>query len=327
MDGACAQLIIGGPARAERSWLTGLTATGASATIRRQVFAWASDVADSVDRDGRGFLAPDEAAACSRWHPLRPARPLLLVCDHASARIPQRLGSLGLTAPQLRTHIAWDIGAGWLTLALARLLGVPAVLAGYSRLVIDCNRWLDDPTSVVARSDGTAVPGNHGLGGHQLAQRREALYWPYHRAISEELDALTASGGSPVMVAIHSFTPSMAGIRRPWHVGVLWDRDSRLAGSLLARLRGEPGLVVGDNKPYSGREPAGFTMDHHAGRRELAHVTVEVRQDLLLDAAGVAAWAARLQQALGAVLDDLPVPADPAAREWQRGASASGGRS
>src|SRR5690606_23723411 len=170
--------------------------------------------------------------------------------------------------------------------------------------VVDLNRSLRDPSAFPAISDGVLVPGNLGLDAAAKAARAAALFEPYHGAIRRLLDQAEARGESPVVIAVHSFTPRIYGVARPWHVGVLWDRDPRLALPLLAALRSERDLVVGDNEPYSGRHPADFTMDHHAEARGLAHASIEIRQDLIRDADGQDAWAARLAAALGEVLAD-----------------------
>lgn len=233
--------------------------------------------------------------------------PVVLACDHASAAIPASLATLGLDGIQRRRHIAWDIGAGALTEALARQLGVAFVAAGFSRLVIDCNRRLDDPTSIVEVSDGTRIPGNAGLDGVARAARVREIFEPYHAALDAELAVAARRAGPdgrPALVAIHSFTDVFGGRARPWHCGILWDRDPRLALPLLAALRAEPGLVVGDNEPYSGRHPADYTVDTHGERLGRPHVCIEVRQDLLADPAGIAAWAGRLGHALGPLLAD-----------------------
>jgi predicted N-formylglutamate amidohydrolase len=177
--------------------------------------------------------------------------------------------------------------------------------AGYSRLVIDCNRRLDDPTSIVEVSDGDRVPGNLGLSPAQRAQRAREIFAPYHAAVATALEqAGGATGVAPALVAIHSFTEVFGGRARPWHCGILWDRDPRLAVPLLAALRAEPGLVVGDNEPYSGRHPADYTVDTHGERHGRPHVCIEVRQDLLATPAGIAQWAGRLSRILAPRLAD-----------------------
>jgi predicted N-formylglutamate amidohydrolase len=229
------------------------------------------------------------------------------VCDHASRRIPERLGRLGLTEEALATHIAWDIGAAPLAIGLADRLDASVVLAGYSRLVIDCNRHLDDPTSILPASDGWTIPGNVVLDAAERRRRVEGCFLPYHRAIEEELAALAAPGAAPALVALHSFTPVMHGAARPWHCGILWDRDPRLPLPLIAGLRARGDLVVGDNEPYSGRHPADYTVDVHAERRGWPHVCIEVRQDELTDEAGVERWVTILADALEPLLGDAAI--------------------
>ena len=251
----------------------------------------------------RTLLAPDEPPPFTVES--RPARwPALLVCDHASNRIPRVLADLGVPESALQQHIAWDIGAADLVRALGVRLELPAVLAGYSRLVIDCNRHLEDPSSIVAESDTVAVPGNRALTPAQREARARAIFSPYHRAIDQVLGELQSNGGVPALIAVHSFTPKMHGSFRPWHCGILWDRDPRLAVPLMEALRREPGLVVGDNQPYSGRHPADYTVDVHAENRGWPHVCIEIRQDLIASAKGVGEWAERLERVLAPLLAD-----------------------
>lgn len=238
----------------------------------------------------------------------------LIVCDHASNRIPAQLGQLGLTPGQLREHIAWDIGAAAVARLLAAALDLPAMLAGYSRLVVDCNRRADSPSAMPVISDGILVPGNLGLDPAARALRRDLLYWPYHHAIEAELARRAEGGATPVLISIHSFTPRMYGVARRWQVGVLWDRDPRLPLPFMRGLRAVPGLVVGDNEPYSGRHPADFTIDHHAERFGRASLSVELRQDLIATEAGQRHWAGLLARVLAPILADRalyrPLPAD-----------------
>jgi len=243
------------------------------------------------------------------------AAPILLTCDHASRAIPRALGKLGLTEDELARHIGWDIGAAAVTRHLAPLLGAPALLAGYSRLVIDCNRPPRDASSIPVASDGVAIPGNAGLSEEARRARRAALFEPYHAAIAARLAAWHRAGIAPALVSIHSFTPSMGGRARPWHVGVLWDQDGRVALPLLESLRAEAGLVVGDNEPYSAREPVGYTQRHHGYEAGLPHVAIELRQDLVGEAAGAQAWAERLARLLRPILgrDGLNVAIAPPA--------------
>ena len=229
---------------------------------------------------------------------------MLLVCDHASRAMPASLGRLGLAEASTHRHIAWDVGAASLCRALADRLRVDAVLAGYSRLVIDCNRRIEDPTSIVTVSDGEPIPGNQSLLPAQRQQRISACYEPYHATIARELATLKAGEPPPALVAIHSFTPVFGGVRRRWQVGVLWNEDARLAAPILAGLRRESALIVGDNEPYSGRHPADHTVSRHAESVGLPHVCLEVRQDELAEAAGVDRWADRLAGLLGELIPE-----------------------
>jgi predicted N-formylglutamate amidohydrolase len=250
---------------------------------------------------GSGPLAPDDPAPVEICHGAGKA-PVLLACDHASNAVPRSLGQLGLAPEALAQHIGWDIGAAAVTRHLAAALDAPAALAGYSRLVVDCNRDPDDPTSIPESSDGVAVPGNRQLSSEARAGRHAACFEPYHAAIAARLTALLAAGTAPALISIHSFTPVMRGVVRPWHVGILWDRDARIPIPLLAALRADPAIAVGDNEPYSAREPAGYTVRHHAVARGLPHVAVELRQDLVASAVGASSWAARLAAALRPIL-------------------------
>jgi predicted N-formylglutamate amidohydrolase len=253
------------------------------------------------ERAGPGLLARGDPPPYEIHHPGGRAR-ALITCDHASRAFPAALGRLGLAEAATWRHIAWDIGAGELARALSDRLDATAVLAGYSRLVVDCNRRLEDPTCFLAVADGEPVPGNQGLGEADRRARASACYEPYHKAIAGRLQDFHRRGTVPALISVHSFTPVLGGLPRPWHVGVLWDKDARIPLPLLARLRAEPGLVVGDNEPYSGRHPADYTVDRHAESAGLPHVCLEVRQDELATAAGVARWAEILGRGLADIL-------------------------
>lgn len=229
------------------------------------------------------------------------AAPALLVCDHASALVPPELGDLGLAPAALGAHIAWDIGAARVTRLLAARLNCPAVLAGVSRLVVDCNRRSDDPSWMPAITCGVAVPGNAGLDDAARMRRADAWYHPYHHEIGRRLDLARAAGAMPALISLHSFTPCLGAAPRPWHVGVLWNQDGRLAQPLMAALAQLPGVCVGDNQPYSGRE-INHTQDFHAGRSGLPHVSLEIRQDLLADETGCRRWADVLADHLAPLL-------------------------
>ena len=163
--------------------------------------------------------------------------PLLLLCDHASKTVPKALGTLGVPESELARHIGWDIGGFDCALELAQALDAPFVASGYSRLVIDCNRWPGGEGSTPEVSDGTRVPANVGLTKEQVTARADACFWPYHREVDRQLDRMTAGGRRICLLVMHSFTPEMNGFRRPWHVGVLWNDDPRLPAPLLEELR------------------------------------------------------------------------------------------
>ena len=226
---------------------------------------------------------------------------LLIVCDHAENALPEAYGYLGLRQEDLHRHIAYDMGAAAVAERLAATLGAPALLSQFSRLLIDPNRGLDDPTLIMQISDGLIVPGNVGLDEIEIAARIERYYEPYHCAIDRAVEAGLAAGKPPVIVSVHSFTQAWKGVPRPWSVGVLWDKDPRLALPLLAALREIPGIEVGDNQPYSG-QLNGDTLYRHGTARGLAHALIEVRQDLILSEQGQAEWAQRLAEALRKVL-------------------------
>jgi predicted N-formylglutamate amidohydrolase len=231
---------------------------------------------------------------------------VLIVCDHASNAIPPGYGGLGLGREALERHIAYDIGAADLTRALAARLKAPAVLSTFSRLLIDPNRGADDPTLVMRYSDGAIVPGNARIDAAEIASRRERFWAPYRRKIESAVEAMLATGEPPALVSIHSFTPVWRGAPRRWKVGVLWDRDDRIAKPCIEALRAEPDLQahgVGDNEPYDGAL-AGDTIDAVATVRGLANVVIEIRQDLVGEPAAAVAWAERLARLLEPILAD-----------------------
>ena len=255
---------------------------------------------EQIEPGNAGLLLPDEPPPYVLVE--RPAaRPALLVCDHASARIPALLGTLGLRPADLADHIALDIGAGSLARRLGELLGLPVE---YSRLVVDCNRRLEDPTAFPKQVDGRIVPGNLELSSAARSLRAEEIYWPYHHAVRDRLQQLEALAPAPALIAVHTFTPVYAGRARRCHAGILWDKDPRIARPLIQALRAQPALVIGDNEPYSGRHPADFTIDHHAEAEGLPHVGIEVRQDQVSTAKDIERWAVLLSAALTPILDE-----------------------
>jgi len=249
-------------------------------------------------------LGPGDPPPVQVSNPAGRAR-ALVVCDHAAPRVPIGLGRMGLPAERLTEHIAYDLGAAALARALSRRLDAPLVSSAYSRLVIDVNRWPDSPELIPEESDRVVVPGNRGFDAGEREARRREIFWPYQRQIGRMLDAIEARGaGLPLLVAVHSFTPSMNGKARPWHVGVLSGCDRRVAEPLLARLRARGHLVVGDNEPYSGLDLVGFTTLLHGEGRALPHALLEVRQDLLAADQGVECWCGILGTALEDAFED-----------------------
>jgi predicted N-formylglutamate amidohydrolase len=220
--------------------------------------------------------------------------PYLITCDHASRQVPSRLGTLGLSEEDLARHIAWDIGIAGVGRQLAAGLDACVILQSYSRLVIDVNRPPGAPDSIVSRCDGTTIPGNQDLSSLEVARRTREIFAPYHDRIRHEIDDRLRAGRATVLVSLHSFTPTLGGRSRPWHVGVLYQRHVELSHLLLALLRDQPDLVVGDNEPYAASDETDYTIVVHGERRGLPHVELELRQDLIADAAGQGAWAARL---------------------------------
>lgn len=231
--------------------------------------------------------------------------PFVLIADHAGQAIPARLGDLSLPQAERDRHIGWDIGIAGVTERLSEKLDAFAILQTYSRLVIDCNRPLDAAGSIVTSSDGTMVPGNQSVDENERVARALEIFAPYHARITEELDQRSARRGMPVLIAMHSFTPEFGGVSRPWHAGVLYHRDTRLAHALLAALRAEPGLVIGDNEPYAISDGSDYAIPVHGEQRGLLHVELEIRQDLIADARGQEEWAERLAHILPAMLPDL----------------------
>jgi predicted N-formylglutamate amidohydrolase len=249
------------------------------------------------------LLGPDDPPPFTHYN-VSGSAPVLFVCDHSGRAFPGRLARLGLDDWVLERHVAWDIGSGDVARRLADDFDAPLIANNYSRLVVDTNRYPDDPTLCSPLSDGIAIPGNIDLSGQQRGERMAAIYHPYHRAIEAQLDAFRKRGITPAIIAIHSCTPVFNEIVRPWQFGVLWDKDPRIARPLLERLDAIDGIFVGDNEPYSGRDPHDYTMDYHGEAARLPHVSIEVRQDLIDTRAGAEKWADILAAALRPILAD-----------------------
>ena len=250
------------------------------------------------------LLAPDEPAAFEAIEDVRHS-PFLITCDHAGKRLPRALGDLGLPASELERHIAWDLGAAPVARVLARELGAFAILQTYSRLVIDCNRRVDVPSSIPLISESTVIPGNQNLSPEAAAERARAIYHPYHTRILEEFERRERAAQPSILIAMHSFTPTYLGESRPWHAGMLYNRDVRVARGLLEALRTEPGLVIGDNEPYSVSDLSDYGVVVYGERRGIPHVEIEIRQDLLETEAGQSEWAMRFSRLLPEVCAKL----------------------
>jgi len=243
------------------------------------------------------LLAPDEPPAWRIEH-ADGRSDYFLLCDHAGNRIPRSLGTLGLDRDALASHIAWDIGAGAVASALGDALDACVVLQPYSRLVIDCNRPPGSADSIVSVSECTTIPGNGSISRVEAAARETGIFVPYHARIRELLDARLRGGRRTLLIALHSFTPVYRGVARPWHAAVLYNRDPRLARLVAQALRNEGGLVVGENEPYAVNDDTDYAIPRYGEARGLAHVELEIRQDLIADAAGQSAWTERLARLL-----------------------------
>lgn len=262
-----------------------------------------ADTASSSVIDSAPLIGPGEPPPFTVVNPDGRA-PFLLVCDHASRRIPHALHQLGVADWVLDRHVACDIGARALTLALSERFDAPAVLAGYSRLVVDLNRQLHDPSAFIKVSDGIAIPGNIELDEAGRFLRIRSFFEPYHDAVTAQLQRFLDRGQVPALVSVHTCTPVFNRVVRRWHVGIMWDRDPRIARPLLERLSAMKDVCVGDNEPYSGAHPNDYTIDHHAESNGFPCVGIEVRQDLVDTPEGAAHWAGILADGLEPVLDD-----------------------
>jgi predicted N-formylglutamate amidohydrolase len=227
--------------------------------------------------------------------------PFLLTCDHYGRLIPRVLADLGLPESELTRHIAWDIGIAGVAETLSKHLDAHLVAQRYSRLVIDCNRPPAAASSIPRISEATTIPGNEGLARDVAETRRRQIFEPYHRRIDEIIDQRLHRGMPTVLVSLHSFTPVYAGIARPWHIGTLYHRDTRLPPLLLKHLRAEADLVVGDNEPYAVSDETDYTIPVHGEARGLMNSGIEIRQDLISDQAGEHQWADRLARIFGEI--------------------------
>jgi predicted N-formylglutamate amidohydrolase len=226
------------------------------------------------------------------------ASPFLFTCDHYGRLLPKKLGDLGLPESELVRHIAWDIGIAGVAERLAALCDAHLVAQRYSRLVIDCNRPPGVASSIPRLSEATTIAGNEALAAADIAQRRHEIFDPYHRRIDAIIDQRLQQKRPTVLVSLHSFTPVYAGVKRPWHIGALYHRDTTLPPLLLRALRAEGDLVVGDNEPYAVSDLTDYTIPAHGEARGLLNTGIEIRQDLIADQSGEQQWAERLARIL-----------------------------
>jgi predicted N-formylglutamate amidohydrolase len=238
------------------------------------------------------------------------AAPFVLTCDHAGWAVPAALDNLGLPDAEMNRHIAYDIGAADLARKLAARLDAPLIMQSYSRLVIDCNRHPNVAESVIVESDGTLVPANQTLGETERTQRVEEIHRPYHDAIRDSLESREESGHPTILLSVHSCTPAMNGFARPWHAGLLYNRDPRFCRALMPILQAAaPGLTLAFNQPYTVDDESDYTIPVHGEGRGLHHGLVEIRNDQLVGEEGLERWAdllaASVSEAARAFLNEL----------------------
>lgn len=249
------------------------------------------------DNANNSLLGPDDPPAVEVVRPDASSEHFL-TCEHAGRRIPQRLGNLGVSDSDLERHIAWDIGAEGVSRRLSEYLDATLVLQNYSRLVVDCNRSPDADDFIVTLSENTEIPGNLDVTEADITARKQAVFDPYHDAIRNALDARERAGRATVLSAMHSCTPVFHGVSRPWHIGVLYDKDERFARILLELLAEDGELVIGENEPYELSHERDYAIPVHAERREIPHVEFEIRQDLIGTAEEQDKWAQLLAHVL-----------------------------
>ncbi|MDH3659646.1 MAG: N-formylglutamate amidohydrolase [Alphaproteobacteria bacterium] len=231
--------------------------------------------------------------------------PIFLVCEHAGRRIPRKLGDMGLCEKDRRRHIAWDIGAEAVCRHLVERLDAPLISQTYSRLVCDCNREIQAPSFIPEISERTRIPANENLTPAERDARIEEIYRPLHDRIKDELDQRVAAGRPTVFISMHSFTPVFMDEARPMHLGLLYDRDPRVGHLVGSVLRADGDLVIADNEPYALDWSRDYTVPEHGERRGIPSLEIEIRQDLISDPEGQAAWAERLAPALARSADHL----------------------
>ena len=242
------------------------------------------------------MLTAEEIAPVTVYNE-RGSSPFLIVSDHAGNSIPRCLGGLGVPESEIERHVAWDIGIAGVCRVLADALDATLIMQNYSRLVIDCNRPLGSDASIPEISELTPIPGNIGLSAGEKDTRVREIFHPYHDRIDTELNR-RQTDRPRALIAMHSFTPAFKGVTRPWHAGVLYNRDARLARLLMPLLKSENNFVIGENEPYDVSDDSDYTIPVHGERRGLHHVGIEIRQDLILGVEGQQEWGSRLARLL-----------------------------
>ena len=234
------------------------------------------------------------------------AAPLLIACDHAGNKIPESLFGLGMSAAHLQQHIAYDIGALAVAELISDALHCPLVAAQFSRLLIDPNRGLDDPTLVMKLSDGDIIPANRRVDrfadNAAWQARIDDYYKPYNAAIEAALAQAKAQKIAPIILSVHSFTPQWRGAARPWHAAVLWDKDDRLKQVMTDYMAAQPEVVFGDNEPYTGRLK-NDCLYRHGTQNGLPHALIELRQNEIDTPRGQAVWAQHMVAILKTAID------------------------
>jgi len=258
-----------------------------------------------VSKDSPYRLLSAEDPAPVTVERLDGASALFMTCDHAGRKIPKRLGDLGVPDAELQRHIAWDIGAEGVARGVCEQLDAALVIQTYSRLVIDCNRQPSRHDSMARISEHTEIPGNHDLHPAHADARVREIFDPYHETIAADLDRRHAAGQASLLLAVHSFTPVYKGESRPWHVGLLYNRDDRVARVLMDLMSEESALSVGDNEPYAISDEGDYTIPVHGEQRGIPHIEIEIRQDLIETEAGQRDWALRLIDWMGQAMERL----------------------
>jgi predicted N-formylglutamate amidohydrolase len=253
-----------------------------------------ADVSQVVSEVMRIMSASEPEPAVARVENPDGSSPILLICEHASNSLPARYGTLGLGPADLESHIAWDPGALGVAQALSQALDAPLVHATVSRLVLDLNREPSAPDSITMVSERTVIPGNQDLDPAERSRRVDEVYHRFHNVADALINWRVAAGTTRAVVSVHSFTPTYRDVLRPWHVGLIFAKDARLASQVEAGLRRDGSLIVGMNEPYSPADRVFHTLERHAEQRGLAPLMIEIRNDLLRDPDQQVSWSNRL---------------------------------